>query len=389
MNFSPQQTQAVDEVAAWLKNPSQQTFYLAGYAGTGKTTLAKHLASQQNEPSLFAAYTGKAASVLRRKGCNASTIHKLIYRVVPPNKEIVQGLQKKLKGEENPQEKTILGEKIKEASKIRFELNEDSEIKECKLVIIDEVSMVDEKIGADLLSFGIKVLVLGDPGQLPPVAGGGYFTSRPANFTLTEIHRQAQGNPIIAMATMVRQGSNLKPGAYGDSKVLPWKTKPENSSLLAFDQLIVGRNATRTSLNSYYRDILGKLGTIPEKEEKIICLKNNHELGILNGTQWIVKKIEDNGNFLSMEIQDIDEPTSKLIQIESHHFDTDLKDLPFWDRGKLEEFAFGYAITCHKSQGSQWKNVFIQNEAYIFREDKSKWLYTALTRAEDRVVVAL
>src|ERR1700704_3832073 len=84
--FSPQQDAALQAVAAWLKarpgrGSTPAVFRLFGYAGTGKTTLAKHLAEGVEGKVLFAAFTGKAALVMRRKGCqNASTIHSLIYR---------------------------------------------------------------------------------------------------------------------------------------------------------------------------------------------------------------------------------------------------------------------------------------------------------------------
>ena len=87
MEFSPQQATAITRVGEWLGDIRSETepFYLAGYAGTGKTTLAKHLAQTQDKEVLFAAFTGKAASVLTRKGCPASTIHSMIYKLIQPD----------------------------------------------------------------------------------------------------------------------------------------------------------------------------------------------------------------------------------------------------------------------------------------------------------------
>ena len=81
MELSPQQDEALKAVARWLKAGKPQIFRLFGYAGTGKTTLARYFAEHVDGQVQFAAFTGKAAQVLRSKGAvNARTIHSLIYR---------------------------------------------------------------------------------------------------------------------------------------------------------------------------------------------------------------------------------------------------------------------------------------------------------------------
>ena len=158
-----------------------QLFRLFGYAGTGKTTLARHLAAHIDGEVRYAAFTGKAALVMRRKGCGgASTIHSLIYRA-------------RESGEETP----------------TFELWDDAPASKAKLIVIDECSMVDAELGRDLMSFGVPVLVLGDPAQLPPVQGGGFFTDVEPDAMLTEVHRQAQDDPIVRLSMQVRGGERL------------------------------------------------------------------------------------------------------------------------------------------------------------------------------------
>ena len=165
MSWSPQQDAALKAVAEWLRRGDRPVFRLFGYAGTGKTTLAKHIAGVEGDVA-FGAYTGKAALVCARRGEGASTIHSLIYR--------------SREGDENgPQ----------------FVLNRSSSAAKADLIVIDECSMVDEELGRDLLSFGRPVLVLGDPAQLPPVKGGGFFTEAESDVMLTEVHRQAAGRP--------------------------------------------------------------------------------------------------------------------------------------------------------------------------------------------------
>ncbi len=193
--FSPHQDAALNAVANWLKdepgsNGTPQVFRLFGYAGTGKTTLARHLAEHADGEVKFAAFTGKAASVMRGKGCKgASTIHSLIYRA-------------RESGEEIPS----------------FDLWDDAPASKAELIVIDECSMVDAELGRDLLSFGVPVLVLGDPAQLPPIQGGGFFTEAEPDVMLTEVHRQAEGDPIIRLSMNIRAGEYLEPGRYGETR---------------------------------------------------------------------------------------------------------------------------------------------------------------------------
>ena len=112
-----------------------------------------------------------------------------------------------------------------------------------KLVVVDECSMVDEKLGRDLLSFGTPVLVLGDPGQLPPVSRRRRLLHRAEpDVMLTEIHRQARDNPIIALAQTVREGGRPDYGRYGDSRVIG-RDDIDAEQVLAADQVLVGRTA--------------------------------------------------------------------------------------------------------------------------------------------------
>lgn len=363
MAWSPQQEAAVKAVRAWLKDPSQQVFYLAGYAGSGKTTLAKDLAEQVDGDVLFGAFTGKAALVLRRKGCaDASTIHGLIYSV----------------DESDSWEPT-------------FKLNPQSSVKSAKLVIIDECSMVGEDLGRDLLSFGTKVLVLGDPAQLPPVKGEGFFTSRRPDFMLTEVHRQAAENPIIRLSMTIREGGRLDYGSYGDSKVIA-REDVDQFEVLEADQVLVGLNRTRRLYNGRLRTLLNRLDPLPMVGDRLVCLRNNREKKLLNGGLWEVVALKGRsrkkgGVKLLCSSEDHVEAKPTEVTVLDEFFTGDEKDIP-WERKKgTDEFTYGYALTCHKAQGSQWDNVYIFDEGFAFREDRARWSYTALTRAAERVTV--
>lgn len=394
MDFSPQQAKAVTEVGAFLNDPTRRVYRLDGYAGTGKTTLARHLASQHDGETLFGAFTGKAASVLTKKGCPASTLHSLLYVPKTGDKEVIQAKQKELaKNPEGPGA-AALREELKELNTLKFVHNEESPLFNTDVLFVDEVSMVGEELGNDLLRFpDLKIVVLGDPGQLPPISGEGFFqTKYPCDFVLTEIHRQAAGNPIITLATMVRQGHGIKPGRFGDS-IVQRRNGTTAEQLVGADQVIVGTNASRGKFNRLIRDHFNFTSlACPEKGEKVICLQNNKELGILNGTQWFVDTSSDKGIFVELGLlpwDDRDAPGAKPLALSAHPFDADLKSMMWYEKKQAEQFDFGYAITCHKSQGSQWDRVFIQDESWCFKENSKNWLYTAITRAAETVVIAI
>src|SRR5690606_25304248 len=126
----------------------------------------------------------------------------------------------------------------------QWELNPESSIVDADFVVIDEVSMVGEGLAKDLLSFGKKVLVLGDPFQLPPVKDAGFFTEVKPDIMLTEIHRQAADNPIIRMSIDIREGRGLDWGTYGESKVIHM-AEIDRTEVLGASQIIVGKNLTR------------------------------------------------------------------------------------------------------------------------------------------------
>jgi exodeoxyribonuclease-5 len=389
--LSNSQAKAVDDTVAWFRGgkSTPQVFRLFGYAGTGKTFTARHVESLLDVSTAYCAYTGKAASVL---GNGASTIHRLIYRVKKGDQAVIDSLKKQMETA-SPSLLGVLKRDLAQASKPVFVLKDVEEVP-YDLIVCDEVSMVGEKIGQDLLSFGKKILVLGDPGQLPPVEGSGFFDTAKPDILLTEIHRQARDNPIISMATLVRQGHRLRKGVYGTSRVIDRRT--ESVDPREFDQLIVGTNRSRRTWNARYRELAGWSAGCPEQGEKVICLRNNHEKGILNGTQWRVRNGEDKGLWYTLDIEDWDEQpftgmsadNEDALILDCHPFNVDLKEEPDWIRRKYEEFDFGYAITCHKAQGSGWPKVYIADESFIFKENATRWLYTAITRASETVLVA-
>ena len=388
MKWSPQQDQALKDVARWLKTSDEQVLRLFGYAGTGKTTLAKHLAEGVSHVR-FAAFTGKAAHVLQQKGCMATTIHSLIYIPKGKSAERLRLMEIKfteMEAEDEGREDLLqrIAEEKAALKAPHFVLNIDSPLLNTDLLVIDECSMVGDRMAQDLLHFGCKILVLGDPAQLPPVRGTGYFTEHKPDILLTEIHRQASGNPIIELATTVRCGGKLTLGKYGDSLITD---ELDADQALAADQIIVGRNKTRHAINRRMRNLLGFSGAVPNVGERLVCLRNDAEMGLLNGSLWSVQEVYDDADPVAMSVSPEDDKWMQDVLAHRGLFTGE--EIDWWTRRDAQEFEYGYALTCHKSQGSQWDDVMVIDESECFRHDARRWLYTAITRAAERVTVKI
>jgi exodeoxyribonuclease-5 len=386
MIFSRAQVEAIDTVGRWLKTTDRQVFRLFGCAGSGKSTIARYLAEQNSGATLFAAYTGKAALVMRNKGCpTATTIHSLIYRYCPKSKVRLRELQ--LAYGETPDDPKLLREIEEEQEKLRrpaFELNQDSDLRSASLLVVDECSMVGGKVGKDLESFGVPILVLGDPFQLPPVADAGHFTNMEPDILLTDIHRQAADSPVIKLATQVRLGHRLKAGTYGDSAVLSVR-QFDYGSIREDQQIIVGLNKSRQKANTLLRGKFNPSDKLFEVGDKLICLKNNHEMGLLNGSMWRVEAAENGPHTSKLDISSEDDATIfRDVDVFNSPTDGGKVGFPIED---VYEFDRGYAITCHKAQGSQYESIIVKDESSAFRQYSRQWLYTAITRASLQATV--
>lgn len=363
MNWSPQQEAAIEAVKAWLANKDRpQIFRLFGYAGTGKTTLAKHLVKEVDGTTLFAAFTGKAAQVLRNKGCKgATTIHQLIYRV---SREYKTG-------------------------KVNFYLNQSSILATAKLLVVDEVSMVGEDLANDLMSFGVPILVLGDPAQLPPVKSTGFFINEDPDILLTEIHRQALDNPIIKLSMSIRKGEGFPSDFTGVTAQADLSDDELMQLCKEHEQVLCGRNLTRVMMNKSIRRSLGILDTLPVVGDKVICLRNDREKGIFNGSIWTVQSVKSSLHKLELVVKSADDPDQPDVSVvvRKEFFTGGADKLPWKSLIGTQQFTFGYCITVHKSQGSQWNSVLVIDESQDFGEDAAKHLYTAVTRSAQKLTV--
>jgi exodeoxyribonuclease V len=363
--FTPQQDAALVAAANWLKDARGRAaiFRLFGYAGTGKTTLARHLAAAVDGKVVFAAFTGKAACVMRSKGCHgASTIHSLIYK---PRES----------SEETPS----------------FELWDEAPASKAKLIVVDECSMVDAELARDLMSFGVPLLVLGGPAQLPPIQGGGFFTDAKPDAMLTEVHRQAQDNPIVRLSMDIRAGKPLAPGRYGETQVVA-RAELDPKRVLDADQVLVGRNATRRAYNGRLRERRGYTDALPMTGDKLVCLRNNRRKGLFNGALWVVKeKPKTRRQILRMRLKPDEDLIDRMVKVSVRPecFTGAIDELEWPQRKAYDEFDFGYVLTVHKAQGSQWDDVVLFDESSVFADNRARWLYTGVTRAAERLTVVV
>lgn len=367
MEYTNDQKNALNIIQDWWKSYDRKNYLaIAGFSGTGKTTLIADLPNQLKningkEPQLsYATLTAKAALVLRNKGIPASTIHSLIY-----DTKIVQ-------------------DKITKKIKYIFRRKE---FLNCDLVIIDESSMVSEEIYNDLKSFGIPILFIGDSFQLPPVTGDfNLMTDKYLSYTMKEIMRQEQGNEIILMSMKIRNGDNI-PFRKGNTfhKVQRYTINEED--YLKYDQIITGKNKTRIELNKKYRHLIGHNSELPIINDKMIFLRNNYDDNVFNGQQVIInKKPKELGkNKLNIQFKDIiDENISEVIvttesinNIAPQNFSKEINLIDY-----------GYALSVHKSQGSEWDKVLLYDDLFAIsnEEMRNRWLYTAITRASKEVL---
>ena len=419
IELSESQLMAKKMVGEWINNPGifdkQPIFRVFGYAGTGKTTIIKSLLEDTKLNAVSCAYTGKAAMMMRKLGMpRARTIHSTIYRPRPPDKKACDELFTRIKAlpkgnQTVERERSRLYAELNEARKVSFDLrsSDDTSLVDIDLFVLDECSMVNDDMLADLLTFEIPLLVLGDPGQLPPIDGGGALINKKPDILLDKIHRQAEGNPIIDFATRARNRILIPYGTAGKSSKIS-QDYFTNAMALQTDQIITGKNITRKALNKRVRRLKGydEVSNYPVVGDKLICLANDRVrqsggkfVQLFNGMTATVVKVGyalDAVIELGIEVHDLADKVGNIEPIKVRalraHFDSysnpdALRQVRWWDRRDAQEFDFGYAITVHKAQGSQWNHITLWDDHFLVwsLKDRARWLYTAITRASESI----
>lgn len=362
---------------------------IAGYAGTGKSTLVRFIIDALDltpDDVAYIAYTGKAAQVLRSKGCpDAMTAHRLLYKFIQKY----------------------------DGTFIRIP-KEELTVSRNGIIVVDEVSMLPKEMWDLLLSHHIYVIACGDPAQLPAIGEAADVLNHPHIF-LDEIMRQAQESEIIRLTMDIREGKPIKPFKGKEINIVRHNELVEGMYHWA-DQIICAKNETRNSINHQFRKYLWQnpdIPTIPLVGDRIICLRNNwdicNDLGdaIVNGTTGTILSLQTRPNLIidtechiTMAPDGYEEDDLytnfidvsmdwKLITtgeplVNKDNFRKIPKDL------RPNQFDYGYAITCHKSQGSEWGKVLVVEEGFPWeKEEKKRWLYTAATRASEKLTLVL
>jgi exodeoxyribonuclease V len=189
----------------------------------------------------------------------------------------------------------------------------------------------------------------------------------------------------------VREGKDIMHGDYGTAQVIS-KAEVTQPLVLEADQVLVGTNRTRRRYNQRLRELKGFSANYPQAGDKLVCLRNDPAKGLLNGSLWKVmtssrETVKPGINLLvSPEEDDPDRGVAKIKLLKAAFEDPDA-EIPWQQKKRFDDFDYGYALTVHKAQGSQWDNVVLFDESFAFKETRQRWLYTAITRAAKRLTV--
>ena len=365
---------------------------ISGFAGSGKTTLVRFIIEaldiDENEVC-YCAFTGKAAEVLRKKGNkNTCTLHKLLYESIP---KPTGGFFRKPKVE------------------IPY-----------SIIVVDEISMAPKTLIDLLFKHNVYVICLGDPFQLPPIDKDedNHLLEHPHIF-LDEIMRQAQESEIIRLTMKIRNQEDIDFYNGNEVKIIPYNQL--NTGILQWgDQILTATNIKRQAINNQMRE-LHQFPNYPVDGDKVICLRNyweefsENEDALINGTIGILRNsfqsfrqipafVKSNIRKFDLLISDLDitETGDKynMVEIDRKMIMTNEKCCDWklsYQLGKLrprygeivpKEFVYAYAITVHKSQGSEWNQVVVLEETFPFdKTEHARWLYTACTRASEKLVL--
>lgn len=390
ITLTKDQQAAVDFAVERIINREPLTT-IGGYAGTGKSTITGFIVNavrerMPNARFAFACYTGKAKSVLESKLRAAGaigpddfcgTLHSLLYRPITSYQH-------------DEEENTI--EKI-----VRFDSRDESD-REMACVFVDEASMVDERIYDELCRFGSPILAIGDHGQLPPVSSRFNLMETPM-IRLEKIHRQAEGNPIIRASIMAREDGDIPLGEIGPGVMKTRDGSAVNGIPDILDwTLICGTNRKRCRLNGWMRHrLFGSNNPSPIVGDRVICLQNNHKRGIFNGMTGIIKSYEviDRHWFIARIDMGEFDYYGKIFRYQfgnERTLNKTVAEAPEVHPDDFEDlFDYGYVLTAHKSQGSEFANVVVYEEDIMRRamgaNNWKRWLYTAVTRAKEKLII--
>lgn len=371
----------------------ERPFFLGGYAGTGKTTLLRALDQAHPGKILFLAPTGKACQVLKTKlsfGADIRTVHSFLYCPVEVSDETLQRWRDEA-GEGNEFAKAKL-RSYDNGMTVEFMDSCGGAGDDYELVVVDEASMLGMREYLKLVANCPKLVLVGDPFQLPPVQSASVFPEKFDAF-LEEVHRAALESPITRLSMDIRSG-DFKGWSYWKQNGIEHSVKTTLGVLRSVDQVITGTNAERRRLNRVMR--LPCKSWEPRIGDKVIVKENVYaakgRLRLVNGDIGVLDYIFEESGVLSIkgipghEFSEHLRYTDKLI---AEGYD-DQGRIPYSNVPPERNYKvdYAYAITCHASQGSEWPSVLVYDDKMNTsdKETRLRWLYTAVTRAKERLV---
>jgi exodeoxyribonuclease V len=366
LQLEAEQRAVLDDVIDWVIHPDDhdRVLTIGGYAGSGKTTVIRYIQAYLNAVRIchaITSLTGKAVLVLKSKGIHgALTMHSLLYHVDESARKISGEL------------KFIKNKHLRES-----------------IVIVDEGQILSQTALDDFLSFPqVRVILVGDPGQLKPVGGKSIFLMERPRLQLHEVRRQALGSNILKVAHAVRQGLIPTYGQAPGVLIAPKSRFFQDMGDSNIDQIIVGFNSTRHCVNKLIRKMRGLTGEIPQAGDKVICLNNNPHLGLYNGQIFkvidasVIKNTDD--ELIQMDLVEGNQTYHNVIAI-ADQFGRNKMDYSVANNFRihgydnLNFFDYANAISCHKALGSQWDSVAVLEQFHNDWEGR-RWIYSSMTR---------
>ena len=387
------QRRIYNEALKNLHGGYKQVYEYGGAAGTGKTYTLYQICKDSGIPMnriLPMAYTGAAACVLRKKGFdNATTLHSGLFH----SEEIPNPEYRNLLTKDNINSQ--FGVPTVPRTIIRFVPKKT--LPNIDLIVIDEGRMCPKYMKYIIESFGIPVIVTGDPHQLGPIGDDPAYLID--NYPeLFELMRQDAMSPIIYIAQRILHNEPINTGVYGNKVLVIEDTDLTDNMILASNLIICGTNATRDYWNNHIReDLLNFHGPLPHYGERMICRKNNHSIEIsgielANGLIGYCASEPDipyNDTFYMDFLPDILVEPFRNLNCDYEYFSAPSKvrvkyNNPF---NKGEKFEYGYCITTHLSQGSEaLKGIYIDEYMGRNAEDIKRLQYTGVTRFKDSMI---
>lgn len=414
---------------------------LGGLAGTGKTWLAGRLAATLRAQVAYGTPTHQAAAVLRRKlpanqADNVRTYHSLLYRTLALYSCLVsgRGVTREPCGCADPEDCrcerrfTSCGQGIHAPCPVKEHLS--FQLRQVvsgfrDLIVLDEASMVTETTVHEIRSLGLPVLLIGDHGQLPPVkAELNRWMKRP-DIVLGINHRQNETSGIITAALVVREDNHLPAGRYGDGSTFVGSAALHPELLVAATParlpadpahvVITPTNALRASVNKIYHRTLSQTDPLVPGD-RVVALQNgdrfildqNGRGGLGSVGEWSTTGASTfvfNGSTGTVVAVTPPVRPSQIWRDAAIALDADhqgrpgtviLSRLARWQLGARERLRpdehadahalwdYSYGLTAHKAQGSEFRRVVVLD---THPPDWQRWLYTAMTRAKEKLVV--